>query len=331
VPTTQQALTGARAAADRAAQFFPVRVVRKFAEHGGPNQAVIIAWNSLTAVFPISLALAAIVGLILNRAGVTPQTVVENVSSLLPTDLGTKQAVIGGINSLQRQTGLFALLALGGFIWTGSGLFGAMDTVFAVVFETTTRPFIRQKLMALLMMAIFVVLALVAVGTSALLPLLNAIPGLQVSLPLGETVYVVQAIIGVVAGFLLFFTIYMVVPNRRQRLSRVLPAALFGGIAFELLALLWPAYIRLNQAGINRFGSQLAFLFVLLTFFYLLGLITVLGADLNAVLDPPAPAAAGEDPDPPERRPKPMGRARRTAFTAAAVLIGVVAGRRLRG
>jgi uncharacterized BrkB/YihY/UPF0761 family membrane protein len=36
----------------------------------------------------------------------------------------------------------------------------------------------------------------------------------------------------------------------------------------------------------NRYGSQFAFLFVLLAFFYFLGVITVLGADLIAVIDP---------------------------------------------
>jgi YihY family inner membrane protein len=330
VPTTPNALSRAQAAVSRGAELFPVRVVRKFADHGGPNQAILIAWNSLTAVFPIALALAAIGGVVLNAAGFTAQTFAERLGSLLPTDLGTKQALIDGINSFQQQTGLFALLALVGFIWTGSGLFGAMDNAFAVVFETHGRPFIRQKLMAILMMALFVVLAVVAVGTSALLPLLDEIPWLPFSLTHGNTGFLLQVIIGLLAGFVLFFAIYMVVPNRRQRVSRVLPAALFGGVAFELLSLLWPVYIMLTQGGINRFGSQAAFLFVLLTFFYFLGLITVLGADINAVLDPPA-ITAGE-PDPAHRppQPKPMGRAHRTAFGAAALLIGVVAGRRSR-
>jgi YihY family inner membrane protein len=328
------ALTRARSLADRLADLFPVRVVRKFAEHGGPNQAVIIAWNYLTAIFPIVLALAAIGGLLLNAAGFTAQTFAERLGSLLPGDLGTQQAVIEGINSLQQQTGLFALLALVGFIWTGSGLFGAMESVFAVVFETPSRPFIRQKLMALLMMALFVVLSLLAVGTSALLPLLDQIPGMPISVTRGDTGFVLQAAVGFVAGFLLFFAIYAVVPNRRQRLDGVLAAALFGGVAFELLTLLWPVYIRFNQVGLNRFGSQFAFLFVLLAFFYFLGLITVIGADITAVLDTAAsskekePAAHEQTQAAPQ--PKPLGRVRRTAFGAAALLIGFVAGRRSR-
>jgi uncharacterized BrkB/YihY/UPF0761 family membrane protein len=43
-------------------------------------------------------------------------------------------------------------------------------------------------------------------------------------------------------------------------------------------------YIQLNR-GINQYGSSFAFLFVLLAFFYFLGLITMLGAEVNAVFE----------------------------------------------
>jgi len=326
---TPKALARAQTLATRAAQLFPVRVVRKFIDHGGPNQAILIAWNALTAVLPIGLALAAILGLILNRAGFSGATVAERMGSFFPNDLGTQQAIIDGLNSLQQQAGLFALLALLGFLWTGSNLFGAMEAVFAGVFDTPSRPFLKQKLMAVVMMAIFAVLAFLAIGTSALLPLLDQIPGIPISLTKGDTGSLLQIAVGVVSGFVLFFVIYQVVPNRRQRPSRVLPAALLAAVAFELLTRLWPIYIDFNKAGLNRFGSQFALLFILLAFFYFLGVITVLGADIIAVIDPPR-RAADEAPAETPARPKPMGRIRRTALGAAALLIGVAAGRRLR-
>lgn len=317
------------ALAGRAAELFPVRVVRKFAQHGGGSQAVLIAWNSLTAVFPIALALAAIGGFVLRAAGLNAETLAERMGTFFPSDLQTQVAVIQGIDSLQKQAGLFALLALLGFLWTGSGLFGAMDEAFGVVFETPARPFLRQKLMAMVMIGIFAVLALLAVGTSALVPLLDQVSILPISLTRDSAAYILQLIIGVVSGFLLFLAIYMVVPNRRQRPLRVLPAAIFGAVALELLSQLWPYYIRLNQAGINRYGSQFALLFVLVAFFYFLGVITIVGADIIAVLDPPDPARS-KAPEPANDPPRPMGRVRRTAYGAAGLLIGVVVGRRSR-
>jgi membrane protein len=201
-------------------------------------------------------------------------------------------AALAGIDGLRKRTLLFAVLALIGFLWTGSGLFGAIEEAFAVVFGTGTRPFLRQKLMALAMMGCFAVLALLAVGTSALLPLLGNIPGFPLSPGTGPLGFAVRTGVGVASGFLLFFAIYYVVPNRHIPASRVWPGALFAAVAFELLSGLFPLYVRINQ-DINRYGQQFAFLFVLLTFFYLLGLITMLGAEIIAELDRPAPRRAG--------------------------------------
>jgi membrane protein len=331
----EPALTRARELGDRAIELFPVRVIRKFIDHGGPNQAVLIAWNGLTAVFPILLAVAAIGGLLLNRAGITPEMIANLLVTLFPTGIDAKSAIEEGISALKHQTGVFALLALVGFVWTSSGLFGAMEQAFSTVFDAPVRPFVRQKLMALLMMVIFAVLAVLAVGTSALIPLLDAIPWVPISFSQGAAAKEVQAVIGVVAGFVLYFVIYTVVPNRRQRPLLVLPGAVFSGVAFEVLTLLWPVYINLNEGGLNRFGSQFALLFILLTFFYFMGVITMLGADIIAVLDDPPtrpapvePPAAPTRDRPPPSEPKRMGRFRRTLFGAAAVVIGVVALRR---
>lgn len=326
------AVAGGRALVGRAAELFPVRVVRRFAEHNGGSQAVLIAWNGLTAIFPIALAVAAIGGLVLSVAGVSPDAIARQVVALFPNDLGAQDAALRGIDALRHQTLVFALLAMVGFLWTGSSLFGGMEEAFAVVFQTPVRPLVRQKLMGLAMMGLFAVLALLAVGTSALLPLLGAIPGVPISATRGWTGAVIQLVVGVFSGSLLFFVIYLVVPYRRQRARRVLPAALFAGVAFELLSQLFPTYIRFNR-GINMYGRQFAFLFILLAFFYALGVITMLGADLIAELDPPRsdppaqPAHAGRE------TPKRMGRVRRAAFGTAALALALTLalGRRARG
>jgi YihY family inner membrane protein len=149
--------------------------------------------------------------------------------------------------------------------------------------------------MALGMMGLFSVLVLLGVGTSALRPTVNGQLGIPVEFTAGSLGLAIQALIGTVSGFLLFFAIYYVVPNRQQPPRAVMAGALFSGIAFEALTLLFPAYIHLNP-NINQYGRNLALLFVLLAFFYALGLITMLGAEINSRLHPelarPAPDAA---------------------------------------
>lgn len=320
------AVVRGRALASRAGTLLPVRVVAKFMSHNGGSQAILIAWNALTALFPIALAVAAVGGLVLSVVGVTPDAIARQVVALFPNDIGAQDAALAGIDALRRRALLFALLALVGFLWTGSSLFGGMEEAFGVVFQTPSRPFVRQKLMGLAMMGLFAVLAVLAVGTSTLLPLLGHIPGVPISVKSGWTALVIQVIVGAVSGVLLYLVIYFVVPNRRQRLDSVLPGALFAGAALELLSQLFPTYIRLNQ-GINMYGRQFAFLFVLLAFFYALGIITMLGADLIGVLDPPDPQRPPKSVRDESATPRRMGRLRRATFGMAALLIGVAVGR----
>ncbi|HKB35751.1 MAG TPA: YihY/virulence factor BrkB family protein [Gemmataceae bacterium] len=260
-------------------RLFPVRVVRKFLDDGGGNQAVLIAWNALTAIFPIALALVAVGGLILGLAGISADSISKLVANLFPPD--QQQTALDAINGVKQRSGLIGLIAFFGFLWVGSGLFGAMEGAFAIVYETDGRPFVRQKLMALAMMGLFTVLALVAVGSSTALAFLGQFPQLS-----GLAGAALGYAVSVLAGCLLFLVIYFVVPNRRQGLRNVWPGALFAGVAFNLLTLLFPIYIQINK-GINQYGKTFAFLFIMLTFFYVFGLITMLGAEINAVLEEP--------------------------------------------
>jgi len=284
----------ARALAERGLDTLPGRVVRKFITDNGPNQAVLIAWNVLFSIFPIVLAMAAVLGLLLSSTGVKADAVYQTVLAVVPDQQGRAQALTG-LDAVKRQSGLFFLVALAGFIWSGSSLFGAMEQAFDRIFKCPQRPFLRQKLMGVLMMVLFTVLAGVAVGTSALLPLLKQLPVVPASWTESATIYVLQPVIGVLAGVLLFGVLYYVVPNRRQRLGEVWPGALVAGIAFYLLTLLFPLYLAFNK-GLNQYGQSFAFLFIVMNFFYFMGLITMLGVELNAVLHPvpvEQPAARG--------------------------------------
>src|SRR5438067_13199984 len=325
-------LRRARALADRGLNSLPGRVIRKFAADNGPNQAILIAWNVLFSIFPIALAMAAVLGLILTHAGVKADAVYQTVLAIVPDDKGRAQA-LSGLESVKRQSGLFFLIGLGGFIWSGSSLFGAMEQSFDVIFHCPQRNFIRQKLMGFLMMLLFTLLAGIAVGTSALLPLLKLIPVVPVSWTQSASVYVLQPIIGVLSGVLLFGSLYFVVPNRKQRITEVWPGALLAGVAYYALTLLFPLYLSFNK-GLNQYGKSFAFLFIVMNFFYFLGLITMLGVELDAVLHP----VPGEHPAKGRRAPAAGSPAQRKAaagprrsaiktavFGALAAAIGIFA------
>jgi len=77
-------------------------------------------------------------------------------------------------------------------------------------------------------------------------------------------------LVGITAGFLLFGSIYYVIPNRKQEFRKVIPGALVAGILFELVTLLFPLYLSINK-GINAYGATFGLFFLLMTFLLLSG------------------------------------------------------------
>jgi membrane protein len=263
----------------------PGRMALKFNEDRGINWAVQIAWSSLLALFPMILVMVSILGLVMSRAGVTSDHLYQNILALLPAQQAQGDA-IKALTAFKRQSGPLALAGFAGLLVSGSALFGAMEQAFAIIYHTPARTFVRQKLMSFGMILVFTVLAGVSVGGSALLPLLGKLPFAPAGLSAGPVVWLIQVATGVASGLLLFVSIYFVVPNRRQELRQVWPGALLAGVLFEVLTLLFPLYLTINK-GINAYGQQFGLMFLLMTFFFFLGIITMVGVEFNSVLYPP--------------------------------------------
>ncbi|MGH7860927.1 MAG: YihY/virulence factor BrkB family protein [Candidatus Dormibacteraceae bacterium] len=271
---------------------FPARLMDKFGTDNGPTQAVSIAWNALQSIFPIALLIATVLGLVLSRVGVTSDAVYRAVVTMIPDPVAQSQA-LDALEKVQTKTGLFALLGVLGFIWSGSNLIGAMEQSFDLAYGVPMRSFLRQRLVGVGVMFLFVVLAGMALGTAALLPAVAHLPGLPRWLG-GDGAVVTQIVIGALAGSLIFLLLYYVVPNRAQRLSQVWPGAVIAGCAFEALVLAFPIYLQLAGGNMNQYGKTFGLLFIVMLFFYVLGLITVFGLEIN-VLHFSSPVSRGPE------------------------------------
>lgn len=261
----------------------PGRVIRKFLEDQAPNWAALIAWNSLFALFPIVIFAASLLGFALRLFGEANDAVYKTIFSIVPGD--TQTELLKAVAGVKSQSGVLFIVGLVGLLWGGSALFGAMEQAFNRIYHTKPRDFIRQKLVSFGMVVLFTVLVGIAVATSALLPALKHISGIPEFLYSGAAAFILQIIVGIVSGFVLFASIYYVIPNRKQQFRKIIPGALVAGILFELITLVFPLYISLNR-GLNQYGATFGLLFVLMTFLFLLGLVTMIGVEVNSVLYP---------------------------------------------
>ena len=261
----------------------PGRVIGKFLEDQAPNWAALIAWNALFAMFPIVILAASLLGYALRFFGEANDAVYKTIFSTIPG--GAQAELLKAVGGVKSQSGILLIVGLVGLLWGGSALFGAMEQAFAMIYHTKPRDFLRQRLIAFGMVLLFTLLAGIAVATSAILPALKNIPNIPEVLYSGAAAFILQVIVGFSAGFLLFGSIYYVIPNRKQKVRRVIPGALVAGILFEAVTLLFPLYLELNK-GINQYGKTFGLFFVLMTFFFFLGLITMVGVEVNSVLYP---------------------------------------------
>ena len=272
----------------------PGRVIRKFLEDQAPNWAALIAWNALFAMFPIVLFAAALLGYALRLFGGANIAVYKTIFSVIPNDTGQQNEVIKAVSGVKSQSGILFVVGLIGLLWGGAALFGAIEQAFAVIYHTKPRDFLRSRLIAFGMVLLFTVLVGIAVATSSILPALKNIPDIPTFLYSGAAAFILQMIVGVAAGFLLFGSIYYVIPNRKQQPHKVVPGALVAGVLFELVTLLFPLYLSINR-GINQYGATFGLLFLLMTFFFFLGLITMIGVEVNSVIYPVPIELPGKD------------------------------------
>jgi membrane protein len=272
---------------NRVMRSLPGRVAIKFGEDQAPNWAALIGWNSLFAMFPIVLFTAALLGFALKLFGQANDQVYNLIFSAIPGDPHQQSELTKAVSGVKSASGIFFIVGLIGLLWGGSALFGVMEQAFAVIYHTKPRDFIRQKLISFAMVVLFTILVGVAVLGATLVAALKHLPPIPwvPAFFYSGTSFVLPIVVGLIAGFLLFLGIYYVIPNRKQQFHKVLPGAVLSAVLFELITLLFPLYLTINK-GIGQYGATFGLLFVLMTFFFFMGLITMVGVELNSIIYP---------------------------------------------
>jgi len=288
----------------RLTRAFPVRVVKRYLDAQGPNWATLIAWNALFALFPMVLVAITVLGAVLHDPG-TAKNVEQAVVQAFPGKT-TQDQILQALDGVKHNSGIFAVVGFLGLLWSGSSLFGAMEQALSSLYPCKPRDFVRQKLMAFGMIFLFTALAVPLVLSSALLPALQSLSFVPDFLTRGPAALLIQVGAGVIDGALIFFAIYYVVPHRKQRLRHVWPGAVAAGVLLEGFTFLFPLYVRL-AGGFNTYGATFALFFLLMTYMFFLGQITVIGGAFNAEYElsrepgdciAPTPQQAMRPPDP---------------------------------
>jgi membrane protein len=257
------------------------RTLRRYVKANSGTWASIIAWNGMFAFLPIAAFAVGLLTLFVNNKQWNLQ-VIKAIAAVFPA--GEGGAVVKALQSFQQHAHLILALSVLGMIWTGSGFFGAIESAFSDIYHLPKRSFVKQKVMSTLMILLMAVAIIPLIVSTIMVPNIEALISGHTVRGHATVPIAIQAVSGVLDGTILFSAIYFVVPNRRQRWSRVILGALFAGVLVEALSFLFPLYTKLANTG-SAYGQAFIFVFVLMTYFFFLAQIVVLGACLNAELE----------------------------------------------
>src|SRR2546423_12560613 len=265
-------------------------LLRKFSNDWSMTLSAALAYNILLATFPILVALLAVLGLLLGTFGQNASgLVLQALTNALPKEIGAANIVRGVEQNLARSSGLLSIIAVLTAIFGGSRLFILLETCFCIIYRVRPRTMIRQNLMAIGMLLVFIILV-------PIMAFAGSIPALAFSLlhntPICSNALLASAagfLGGLIASFILFELIYVVVPNQHIRLRHGWLGAAVAAVSlanYLLLPPLCPSHF------FNRAGGAVRLAATVISFFHYFSVVLLLGAAIKFLLlddGPPIP------------------------------------------
>jgi YihY family inner membrane protein len=228
--------------------------------------AASLAYYAFVSLIPL-LALVVVVATVVGG-----ETLAGDVVSLVG-DLLTPSAQAGLLDAFRSDTGRggVTVVGLGLTAWGALKLFRGLDRAFGKVYGTTPGGIVDQVRDALL------VSVSIGVGVGGIAVVGSVIAFLRI--PGAGLVGSVSLLVALVVAF---FPLYYVFPDAGVTPREALPGTVFAAVCWTLLGVGFGIYASL--AGDSAVYGLLGGILLLVTWFYLGGVVLLVGAVLNAVL-----------------------------------------------
>jgi membrane protein len=311
------------------------RAVSGFMAHGALQFAGSMAYFAVLSVFQL-LVLAVVVGSFVLGEGEARQFVIDQVQAGSPIDAET---VTGILDAVIESRGSMTIISFAFLAWSALGVFSALSNGISRVFENAPpRPFLKDKLVGLMLMALTGVLAIGSLVIGIVTGILQEIAGDVVSgFPGGAmAIWLIGLLVPILIIFIAFWVTYKVVPNRPVAWGEVLPGAIVAALLWTILRFGFTWYATDIASYDSAFGP-ISTAITLLVFLYFASVIVLLGAEfarasaLDGELGPITAADPRLLPVLVDTPPAPVGAPKsglpRWIFVGAAAAIGLLVGR----
>jgi membrane protein len=252
---------------------------KRFSEDDGGTLAAALTYYIFFSIFPLLLFAVAALGFVIRGNEKLKGDILAAGLNSFPL----LQDVLAGVDFFQQRAGGLALTAVVLALYSGSGAVVALEhSLNRIDHITEEGTFVQKRIRSLRWLAL---LAPVAVATAGLAGLANFSSEMfGAGSPITTAVSILSYLGGVIMSAAVLALAFKLLSRAAHEWRDVVPGALAGALAFELLKAVGSTYLAAGTKGREGTFGAFAAAAGLLVVAFLISRITLLAAELNAVL-----------------------------------------------
>jgi membrane protein len=253
--------------------------IRRFYRVRGAEGAASVAFFTLFSFFPLLLVLVAVGGSFLESEDVQRE-IINMIRLTVPVD---PELVVANMQEVLQERGSVGFIGLVSLIWSATGaltsLTRSIDRAWPIA---RPRTFIQDRSVAVGMIASLGVLLAISSITNTVLNIL-----FQIDLPyIPDAPFwsIVTAVLPFLVALLVFFALYLWVPNTFVTRKAALWAALVAAGAWEITTNAFSWYLRSGFSQFKLIYGTVGTIVAVMFWIYLICLIIIFCAHLSAAI-----------------------------------------------
>jgi inner membrane protein YhjD len=248
-----------------------VGTFKRFSQDDGGSYAAALTYYIFFSIFPLLLVSVSILGYLTLHDQALQQRIFASGVKTIP--LLSQALSPSGVKTIQDSRGTLAGVGIVLALYSGSGAIVALGHALNKVRHVADEPnFLMKRLYSLLWLAVLGLAAIASLGITA---------AVAAAGPLAALLGIVG---GVAVNVGIFAIAFKVLPGDEQSWREVLPGACVAAVAFEILKFVGALYLEHGSKTRNETFGALAGAATLLVACYLISQVTLLSAEVNAVL-----------------------------------------------
>ena len=250
-------------------------------EDDATHMAASVSYYAVLSLFPLVLALTAIIGWVAGSESRQDQLIEFTVDNLP----GSEQFIRDSVEGTEKFRETLGVVAVLGLIWSASAVFGSITRVVNRAWDVRQNPpFYKNKPKQLAMALGVGILFVASITLTGVLQWATTIEiaGQSISSLLGSQVFaIVLRLPALIISFAIFLAIYKYLPNTRTYWRYVWPGALLAGVLFEVGKNIFLWYLE-TFAQFEQLYGNVASIIVLMVWTYFCAFILIVGAEFSS-------------------------------------------------